>query len=177
MSILAHKNPRFPGVYVIVILVILAFLVGSCKSTKKLVEKKEEKVSVLQSNDIKTEEQIKADVKLYTVSSSEKITITPSNNEKPARVIKGKDTMDIFNAKVVIENNSTAETREDKTITGRSSSDQSSKNSQSHSKEKDIDIEKKGTHPALIWGGLLLLLILIILVIARYYFKKKLPFL
>ena len=108
MSTLVKKNPKFPGFSVFIILLILALLVGGCKSKKKLVEKKEETVSVLQSNDIKTEEQIKADVKLYTVSSSEKITITPSNNGKPARVIKGKDTMDIFNAQVVIENNSTA---------------------------------------------------------------------
>lgn len=177
MSILIQKNPKFPGIPVLILLVILAILVGSCKSKKKLVDKKEKTVSELQSNDIKTEEEIKADVKLYTISSSEKITITPSNNDKPARVIKGKDTMDIFNAQVVIENNSASETREDKTVTGRSSSDQSSKETQSHSKEKNIDIEKTGTHPALIWGGLLLLLILIILAIARYYFKKKLPFL
>lgn len=177
MSILTQKNPKFPSLYLVIILVILSLLVGGCKSKKKLVEKKVAEVSVLQTNDIKTEEQIKADVKLYTVSSSEKITITPSNNDKPARVIKGKDTMDIFNARVVIENTSTSEKKEDNTITGRSSRDASTSSIDSSLKEKNIDIEKTGTHPALIWGGLLLLLILILLALARFYFKKKLPFL
>jgi len=158
-----------------VCLMILMFT--GCKSKLKLVEKKQETVSVLESNDIKTAEETIMDVETFILSSSQKITIKPNNNKLPARIIKGKDTLDIFNADVVIENNSSSETKKDKSNTEKSTSDKSTKKSESDSSEKTVDIKKTGTHPAFIWGGLLLILIVIVLAASWSYLKKKLPFL
>ncbi len=160
-------------ILLVAFLILMILLFTGCKSTKKLVEKKQEKISVLEHKDIKTAEEIQLDVTIFKTSSSQKITITPKDPEKAARIIRGKDTTDIFNADVVIENNTSEEKKEDKGTTNRSTSDKSSKNSQSNSREKNIDLEKTGTHPAFIWGGLLLFLIILILL----YLKNKIPFL
>jgi LPXTG-motif cell wall-anchored protein len=155
------------------LVMILALLASGCRSKKKLVEKKVEKVSVLEKKDIKSAESIKADVSIISVSRNKKIKISPEDPQLPSRVIFGKDTLSLNNAKVEIEDSSASEKKEDKTESSSSSSDKSSSSASSETGEKKVDIEKTGVHSALIWGGLLLLL----LVGAFFYFRKKIPFL
>lgn len=158
------------------ICVMILMFVG-CKSKLKLVEKKQETVSVLQSNDIKTAEEIKADVSTLLITNSQSFKATPIDKDRPMQFILGKDTVSVNNASIEIESRASSASKEDKTVSEKTKNDNSTTNTKSDTKEKTVDIKKTGTHPAFIWGGLLLILILIVLAASWSYLKKKLPFL
>jgi len=159
------------------ILCLLILMFTGCKSKLKLVEKKQETVSVLEINDIKTSEQVKSDISTLLITNSHSLKATPIDKDRPMQFISGKDTVSVTNASIEIEASASSESKEDKTVSEKSTSDQSTKKSESDSSEKTVDIKKTGTHPAFIWGGLLLILILIVLAASWSYLKKKLPFL
>jgi hypothetical protein len=158
----------------LLVFVALSFLMfTSCKSRQKTVRKKTEKVSEIHQQDIKLEEKIKADVSTFRISEKDQVIITPMDNLKPVRVIKGKDTLQFSNAKIDINSSRNQEQIRDKSETEKSSREKSTSEKESELKEKDLDKEESGTSPALIWG----LILAGLSIGAFFYFKKKIPFL
>ena len=151
----------------------ILLMFAGCKSRKKILDKKAEKVSELNQRDIETSEKIKADVSTFRISEKDQVIITPLDNEKPVQLIKGKDTLQFSNAKLDINSSRDQQKIHDKSDTEKSSREKESSEKESELKEKHLEKESSGTSPALIFG----LIAAGLVVGAFFYFKKKIPFL
>lgn len=156
-----------------ILLLILFLTLSSCRSKKVVTEKKEEKVNVLQQKDIQTSEKIIADVTTYRILKNQNIKVVPVDNERPVRVIYGKDTLDLDNGVLEINSTNTREKVEDKTVSEKKQEDNSRKEIETSTEEKNRKKSIFGTSPALTWGLILAGLAVGIMI----YFRKSIPFL
>ena len=169
-----HNFARWTARIILLAFLLLSCLMfTSCKSKKKALYKKSEKVSELSQQDITTSQHIKADVTTFRISESDHFSVSPIDNEKPVQVINGQDTLNFKNAKVDFGSSREQEQIRDKSETTKDSREKKLEEKETKTKEKELDKESTGTSPALIWGSIAAGLV----ILGFLYFKKLLPFL
>ena len=155
------------------VLFVLVFSLFSCKSVKRLLDKKEVTVNEITQKDVQTSETKVNDISTFRISRNQKIKLEPVDQSWPIIIVNGEDSTSVYNSAIQIEDQSTQESKTDKTVTEKNSADKTAKRTKEETVTKHKEVEKKGTHPALIWGFFLLLLVVGIM----WYLKKQLPFL
>lgn len=153
--------------------VLMASMFTGCKSEKKIFEKKKETVSVLEKKDVEFDHKIETNLDILFLDKSKSYTYVPVDPEKPSRVVHGKDTLDFTNTRIEVNENDVSSKTKDNSVIHVSGSDKTETEIDSKQKQINEQVEKKGTSPALIWGGLLFLFLAGII----WYFRKYIPFL
>ncbi|WBL25124.1 hypothetical protein [Zunongwangia sp. HGR-M22] len=155
------------------LIIVFIFFLVSCSSRKVGTHKKQESVSELQQNDIKTfeNETIKSDI--LRISEKWDLNFNPRDPAKPMDIIHGQDTLSTTNADVTISKENTREQDNSVRESNRESSDQSKSK-----KEKDVYEKGKITdRQSSSWGlniGLIFGIIVAIILIFLH-FKTKSP--
>lgn len=153
-------------------LIIMAAMFTGCKSVNKAKEKKKESVSLVQKNDVQLEQEIQTDLEIIQVDKSKKLSFESLDPEKPSEVIHGRDTIKFKNAKVKVDLKDQSLSTVDRSSETRKEKDQSELDLQAENEQKNLDLEKKGTSPVLIWS----LLILVLIILAVWYLDKRFRF-
>lgn len=154
-----------------IILLFMCMSISSCKSVKRLLDKKEVSVNEMTHKDVQTSETKVNDISTIRIRNKQKISLSPVDHERPIIIVNGEDSTSVYNSDVTLEAQSSREETADKSISEKKGSDNSVHQEKKETKTKHRETEKKGTHPALIWG----LILLIALAGLVWYVRKQIP--
>ena len=165
-------NPTPPDrtTFILAVLMILTtvFLFSGCRTKKTVLDKNEEKVSVLEKKDIITSEKEDISTSTIDLSKSKSWSLTPLDSQKPSKVIYKGDTLSLSNAKLEVKENRN-NTRTDSNLSReKKKEDKSSKKleEKSESKQKTSDVRSAS------WGLNLGIIFGIVAAVVLFYFKS-----
>jgi hypothetical protein len=157
----------------LIIILLALFLVSGCRSKKAAVVKKEESVSVLQQNDIRTSETEKIQTEVLKINDLKNLSLSPEDPDKELQVIFRGDTLKAKNANINFSHTKSSETDNSTVDRHKDKSDKSSTafETDSSSKEKNVDVQSAswGTNIGFILAAVVGVILLFL------YFKTRSP--
>ena len=170
---IANPTPPDRSTFILAVLMILAtlFLFSGCRTKKTVLDKKEEKVSVLEKKDVVTSE--KEDISTSTIDLSEsKIwSFTPVDVQKPSKMIYKGDTLSFSNIKIDVNENQANTRTSTNTSREKNTTDKSSQELEAESKSKHRTNDVKSSS----WGLNLGIIFGIIAALVLLYFHIQKP--
>ena len=157
----------------LLLIIFALILVSGCRTKKAAVTKKEESVSVLQQNDIRTSESEKIQTEVLKINDLKNLSLSPEDSEKELQVIFRGDTLKAKNANINFSHKKSSETDNSTVDRHKDKSDNSSTalTADSSFKEKDVDVQSAS------WGmnvGFILAAVVGVILLFLY-FKTRSP--
>ena len=165
------QNSR-PSLWILLILLLSALALTSCRTKKTALEKEERSVSVLEQKDIEYSKQEKVERDILRVSDLKNISLTPEDPRDEMQIIVGKDTVKTTNARINFTHEKTRESDQSKIETSEQASDESSLEIEKTASSKKKDTQVKSASWGLNLG--IILGVLALVVITYLDFKKPL---
>ena len=168
-------NPTPPdrSTFILAVLMILAtlFLFSGCRTKKTVLDKQEEKVSVLEKKDVVTSENENISTSTIDLSKTKSWSLTPLDAQKTSKVIYKGDTLSFSNIKIDVNENQVNTRTNTNTSREKKTADKSSQEFEAESKSKHRTNNVKSSS----WGLNLGIIFGIIAALVLLYFHIQKP--